>query len=502
MTATLRSARTRLARSSTAFAAALLVAAMSASASAATSPLASPSPSPSPSSVSKVPPGPDPARNARGIVEAGTAVESIRSEVAHRVSRARFVYDAKPMSSNLKPEIGRALDRGVDQVQTQLVRIEKSQGAIGSGTAAELEVLHDEIDALVGIADVAADRIANVRTKGGDTEETLQDIAEEIRKISERAESVAEDMENVVEEAESVADGTGTAVRVRVGDREFDASSEEIAYGGDGITVAAGESVAEAVTFGGPIVVIGEVEGDAVAVVGSITVQSTGRVRGDAVAIGGRVIVEEGGRVDGDITNIGPGAIGAALASGGSAPRRHHPMSTPARIGARMIKTAITFVVFFLLGLLAITLAPERTEIVAATVARHPFKSGGLGLLLIAFVLPLLGVLLFITVIGILPLTFVVIPGTFLAGFLGYVALATAIGQRLPTNVDPTRTAVFALGAVVMVVLGAIPIFGVFFWIFTGFVGVGAVVMTRFGQQPEGAMPSPPAPTDGLASPV
>ena len=169
-------------------------------------------------------------------------------------------------------------------------------------------------------------------------------------------------------------------------------------------------------------------------------------------------------------------------------------MSTPARIGARMINAAIWFVVFFLLGLLAITLAPERMETVSAAVARHPLKAGGFGLLM-GLVLPLLAGLLFITVIGILPLAFVVVPGTLLAVFLGYVALATAIGRRLPTNVEPTRTAVFAIGAVVMVVLGAIPVFGWFFWILTGFVGVGAVVMTRFGQQPtDGVSPAPPPP--------
>lgn len=421
------------------------------------------------------------------------AVQTLSTEVAHRVSRARLIYDSKPMTSDLKPEIGRALDRAVDQVQTQLLRIEKAADATKTGSTFDLESLEDEISAMVGIADVAGDRIANVRTKGGDTEDTLQDIASEIREISEHAEAAAEDVERALERAES-NDGDGS-VRVRVGDREYGSDGERVSFGG-GITVEAGESVESAVSFGGPITVVGTVDGDVVSMGGNITVQSTGHVRGDAVAVGGRVKVEDGGRVDGEVKSAGPGAIAAGIAAGGSGDRgpRRPVLSGPARLGQRMIQAAILFLVFFLLGLLAVNLVPERTDVVADALANHPLKSGGLGFLLGGFVLPLLCVLLAITIIGILPLVFVVIPGAFLAVFLGYVALATVIGRRLPTNVDPTRAAVLAIGAVVIVVLWAIPVIGWIFLFVAGFFGFGAVLMTRFGQQPANGVPPTPSP--------
>lgn len=437
-------------------------------------------------------PGEMAASDAEAMQTAVFAVQTLSSEVAHRISRARLIYQSKPMTSDLKPEIGRALDRAVDQVQTQMLRIEKAAATPKPGAGVDLESLEDEISAMVGIADVAGDRIANVRTKGGDTEDTLQDIASEIREISERAESAAEDVERAIERAQ---DGEGTA-GVVVGEGK---NGEKVSFGGP-TTVEAGETVQDAVAFFGPLTVVGNVDGDAVAVVGNITVTSTGRVRGDAVAVGGRVKVEEGGRVDGEITNVGGGAVIAALASGNE-PLRERRMSAPARFGRKMIYASMFFVVFFLLGLLAITLAPTHTEVVADALTKHPFKSGGLGVLLGGLVLPLLCALLLVTLIGILPLVFVVIPCALLGVFLGYVALATAIGRRLPTNVDPTRTAVLAIGSVVLVVIWMVPYFGGLFLFFAGFFGFGAVLMTRFGQQPaNGVPPTPPPPQQDLTT--
>ena len=93
----------------------------------------------------------------------------------------------------------------------------------------------------------------------------------------------------------------------------------------------------------------------------------------------------------------------------------------------------------------------------------------------------LLTVLLCVTIIGIIlvpPLGIIAAA----AVIMGYAALAMMIGRKLPIPVRPSSAAYAALGtAVIVVVANLIPVLGQLAFVVAGFVGLGAVLYTKFG---------------------
>ncbi len=419
---------------------------------------------------------------------AQSIVDSLSRETAHRTAEARAIFDRGRFDSELKPKIGATMDRAIQKVELQLGRVREALVALEKGTPGALDRLGDEVEELAEDAYEDADEIAEVRTHGGETEDNLQKIATEIRAIGHRAEELAQEIEDRLEAAEERQEHI--EVRVRTGDYE---DGDRVVYG-SGLTVDKGETVKDAVAFGGPVIVHGDVEGDAVSMGGDVKVSASGHVKGDAASFGGRVEVEEGGQVDGEITDMPMGKIPRMAV--GPWPRHHEaPKSWPTRFGESLLWAGVEFVVFFLLGMLALAAIPERTETVARAIETAPVKAAGFGFLL-TIALPLVSVLLAVTIVGIIPMLLLLWPAAVAATFIGYVALALVVGRHLKTGVLPTPLALFAIGAAVIVVVGVLP-FGLG-WILR-VIGVcfalGAVVMTRFGSPENVPPPSPPAPT-------
>jgi hypothetical protein len=137
------------------------------------------------------------------------------------------------------------------------------------------------------------------------------------------------------------------------------------------------------------------------------------------------------------------------------------------------------------LGVVVMLILPKQTSLVGQTVSTVPLPSAGVGLLTFAvllFVVPLLVIIC----IGI-PLV-VLLGVAFLAAMLlGRVAIGALIGERLLTALkvkqsQPLLDVVVGIGLVEL--LAAVPCLGWLLGLTLWLVGLGAVVLTRFGTVP------------------
>lgn len=415
----------------------------------------------------------DAERTKAEITLATAHVDELKAAVDYQVAQAQRIETRGPLAVELQGEIRRARERATDHARVQLARVEKTLAGLAAGSA-KLPEVAEEIEALARVTSEGASSIAEIRTRGGRTEETLQEIAGCFEEIAAKARRAAE---RLADEARREGFSLGIHVddedgAVTIGVHSDD--SDRVSYGSP-INIKEGEEVNDAVAMFDNLVVNGTVLGDAVSIGGDILIGKTGHVQGDAASIFGRVVVEDGGKVDGERVSLGSGALLAGIRS---APELPQPW--PTRFGSALLTGGAQFLCFFLLGLLAIAIFPRRTAVVTEALSEHPFKAGAFGVLAAVAWLPIT-ILLVVTVVGILliPFFWLAYP---LFGFFGYVSLALIIGRRLPTKVIPTNTALLAIGAAVIVAVGFIPVLGPMIWFLATFFAIGATLMTRFGQ--------------------
>ena len=135
--------------------------------------------------------------------------------------------------------------------------------------------------------------------------------------------------------------------------------------------------------------------------------------------------------------------------------------------------------VLALLALLAVTLWPRQTDLIADTVWHSPAASLGVGLLTYLVVLGL--VVLLIITICLSPLLVLATAAAFL---IGWIALGWLVGRRLLQALKAKEVAPIweaALGVFLLTLLGTVPCIGWLAWVVGGAFGLGAVVLTRFG---------------------
>lgn len=293
---------------------------------------------------------------------------------------------------------------------------------------------------------------------------------------------------------------------------------------GDSVTIASGE------TISGNLVVFG----------GDVTLQDGGRVTGDVVVFGGNVSVN--GQVDGDVavfggnSRIGATAVidGQLVSAAGNVTReqgaiirggesrgfefrppitRYSPFDFGVAIVSDFVRNVFAAIAVAALALLVLLFWPVQTARVADAAQNAPAQSGGLGLLTLIAV-PVLLLILAITIclspvsaIGALVLASAVI--------FGWIALGLLIGNRLLAafNVRHFTPAVAAgVGTLLISLLSGlfdlIPCVGWLIPTLLGSIGLGAVILTRFGTQPyfpggapAAPPPAPPTPTEPPLAP-
>jgi hypothetical protein len=236
-----------------------------------------------------------------------------------------------------------------------------------------------------------------------------------------------------------------------------------------------------------------------VAVGGSITLGPRGEIDGDAVSVGGSVDKERGGRVRGETVSIGTGAM--------------IPRTCPIGMGGLFSRSGKLFVLIMwiillvILGLIVIGVAKRAVGNISVRARKETFKMGLIGLLTEVLLIPVI-VLFCITIIGI-PIGIIAIPLAFaLALLLGFVGVSQAIGERTG---EGDKRSVYMNATVGILVLHALVLLG---WIVRlpggafsvvgnviGFigeaviyvaatVGLGAVIVSRFGTKARDVVPA------------
>lgn len=317
-------------------------------------------------------------------------------------------------------------------------------------------------------------------------------------------ELLTEDIRGIADEARQAAEEAAQEANAAMRDAQADAADaggkggKDKVISGD-ISIGPGERWRDVVALRGNVrmgagasarqvtAVLGSVElepgatvdKEVVAVGGSVHVSPGAHVGNDAVSVGGDVVIDPGGLVEGQEVSVSiPGFAGIL---GLASPGRH--ASKGLSFGLKVGQALAKYVVFFLLGLLLLAVAPARLDRVTASLSRSPVRDVLVGLLG-TVAMPVLTVLLVVTIVGIL-LVPVQIIAILLAGILGYTALALLIGRALPFRPEKATAVVqLAIGVAIVVLISEIPFVGIMAMVSAWFLVFGAVLRSRGGQPP------------------
>ena len=306
-------------------------------------------------------------------------------------------------------------------------------------------------------------------------------------------------------------------------------SGDKYVFGGT-YTLSSGQTLNGNLYVFGGIATIEDgatVDGNAMLMGG--TLKLNGRVTGDVVATGGLVDLGNTAVVDGDVNTaaahlnqaLGAEIHGSINNSAGGPFQFNFPGGGVPNIGVNFnpLWDGLWFLfrsfLWAALAILVVLFLPRQTNQVAQAAVAQPLISGGLGLLTVVIV-PLLLIVVAITIIGI-PVSLLGLLALVIVWGFGIVALGTEVGKRMAEMFKQEwALAVKAgVGTFILVVVAdglarLIPCIGWTIPALLGIVGVGAVLLTRFGTQPyppaalalpaSGSWPpappvAPPAPT-------
>lgn len=259
---------------------------------------------------------------------------------------------------------------------------------------------------------------------------------------------------------------------------------------GSSLRIEKNEVVHDVSVFGGSVHVYGKVTGDLVVTGGSVHVQEGAWVKGNVTAIGGSLHVRKGARIDGNAGVVGgimhkeDGAIVKGTITGKSKNASSTNVisgttskSFVERSADEISNMVSSFGMLFVFGSIAIALAGERMRKLKLEVATRPMKNFALGILgFLGFVAAL--IVLCVTVVGI-PVALIGGLVGVLAMYAGIVATVTLGGELLLRKRTENPYAHLALGALLFVVLSALPFIGPIVTFAVVSIGVGTLVSTR-----------------------
>jgi hypothetical protein len=241
------------------------------------------------------------------------------------------------------------------------------------------------------------------------------------------------------------------------------------------VTIEENMKVRNVFVLRGQITINGTVERNVVAIGGSIVLTRTAVVNGDVVALGGIIVMGKGADVHGTLTEINSSNISAAISD----------LLSDDWEGWSWLFAIFSVVVFFailILALLIVALIPKPIQVIAETIKTNTFKVSLSGLLGLLLIVPI-AVLLTISVIGIvlIPLEMILVVS---AALLGFIAVSQLIGRRVLMLIKRTGGGVIRQtfwGLMTLWLIGWIPYVGWMIKVLAVVLGLGGVIMTRFG---------------------
>ncbi len=296
-----------------------------------------------------------------------------------------------------------------------------------------------------------------------------------------------------------------------------------IVFGGD-VTLEKNSQVKGSVmATGGEAEIAGRVQGDVVVFGGDLELESTAFVGGDAAVFGGDLESEKGATVKGEMIEglgrfplpFGPLELpkipelpelpeppkAPEASKSPTPPTPYRPPRTPRQFTVGpcretffestfgtlfgFIKTVFVSLILTLLALLIVLFLPRQVVQVGDVVLNYPWQSLAWGLLTLIVGVGL-GTLLIATVC-LSPLGALTWLAILIAGLFGWVAIGLLVGEKLLAALkveEPIPTVAAIIGVLLISLLAWSPCcIGFLFVTGAGSMGLGAVVLTRFGTE-------------------
>ncbi len=257
----------------------------------------------------------------------------------------------------------------------------------------------------------------------------------------------------------------------------------------------------DVILFGGSLEVGGEVNGEIIGLGGFVELTEYASVTGDVITLGANLDQAVGADIQGDIINgiSGPLPLPLVIPGGVQIPNiglQFNPVFDFLWFLFRMF-------LWSFVAVLLVLFLPKQVDRTARTAFSQPIIAGGLGLLT-AILVPVVVVVLFVT-ICLIPVGLLLLLGLVIAWGFGLIALGLEVGRRIAGMLKrewaPGVSAGVGTFVLILVLDGlrlAIPCLGWVFLAIAGMVGLGAILLTRFGTQEYPAEaelpPAPPAP--------
>ncbi|MCI0519745.1 MAG: polymer-forming cytoskeletal protein [Chloroflexi bacterium] len=257
-----------------------------------------------------------------------------------------------------------------------------------------------------------------------------------------------------------------------------------IVFGGTARVEEGAALQGDLVLFGGSLEVAGRVEGSVAGVGGQIHLANTALVAQDIATVGVTVNQDDGAQVLGEFVTGVQGPVYRLIPNSTYSPGMNVSFS-PVVNGVWFV---LKLFLWAALAALTVLFLPKPVERIQAAAVSQPMVSGGLGLLTVVILPPiLLGLILTVCLI---PLSLAAVGVFVVAWFLGMVSLSLEVGRRLERQFKqdwaPALTAGIGAFVLFLVINGlreVVPCIGWVFPALAGVLAVGAALLTRIGTQ-------------------
>ena len=239
--------------------------------------------------------------------------------------------------------------------------------------------------------------------------------------------------------------------------------------------------------LGGNLEVYGQIDGDVIIVGGNTNLGPAASIKGDVATLGGNLNAEAA-QIQGEIISGTDFAIPYDFENFEFEFDRLSVPPLPGfgmSIEARVISYLFMSFLMTAIAVMVVLFWPKPTRTAAQVVITKPAAAGGLGLLTLFVVMPVLTLL--IVTVCLIPVSLVGFLVFGVAWVFGIVVLGYEVGNRLEKALNQDFQPVLSAGLgtlVLSLVVGGIvfiPCFGFLFSLLVGAFGLGAVLLTRFG---------------------
>ena len=234
--------------------------------------------------------------------------------------------------------------------------------------------------------------------------------------------------------------------------------------------------------MGGTLNVNGTVEGDINAMGGFVRLGDQAHIKGNVNLVGGSLDRGNSAQVDGEVNTETGGPIRIVPPAGTVRLPRIDLALSPIWQVMRFFLEAF---VMAALAVLVVLFAPKHVERTAHAVVAQPLVAGGLGLLTLV-VVPIVLVAITLTII-LIPVTILTIILLTVMVAFGWIALGMEVGQRIAQmfKVEWALPVSAGLGTLFLTIvvnaIGRVPCIGWLAPALVIFLGLGGVLLTRFG---------------------